>query len=75
MAASLEDWNLLLPRLHRQLLIVSVYCGKLSFTEEVLWHWQEVDGNIIVPARLFIFSNLCPDTCWVWKIYTLSPCV
>lgn len=62
-----SSWDL------RQLLIVSVYHGKLWFTEEVLWHWQEVDGNIIIPAQLFIFSNLCPDACPVWQICTLSP--
>ena len=37
--------------------MLSVYCGKLRFTEEVVWHWQEVDGNVIVPAQLFIFAT------------------
>lgn len=57
------DWNSLLLILGGQLLIVSVYRGKIWFTEEVLWHWQEVDENTIILPPLFIFSMLHPDTC------------
>lgn len=62
------------PDLHWRFSIESVDCVKHWLTK-VLWHWQEVDGNIIIPAQLFVFSNLCPDTCWVQQIYSLSPWV